>query len=68
MALEMFSNDSRAKRDALFKDAISYAENGFQPSAHLLNAIESAVTNPPPSGRHHSFYNEINATWFADLK
>ena len=67
-ALEMFSTDTVEKRTALFKDAISFAENGFQPSDHLLKAIKSAVTDPPASSRDHSFHNQQSATWFQGLK
>ena len=43
MALEMFSENTKEKWEALFDDAIKYAENGFPASEHLANAIQKAI-------------------------
>ena len=68
MALEMFSDDSPENRKKLFEDAISYAENGFEASAHLLYAINSAVVNLPERRGEHNFYCHESAPWFQHLK
>lgn len=68
MALKMFSNDTREKRKTLFEDAISYAENGFEPSEHLLDAIHDAIVKEPSNSREHSFKKDRSATWFEGLK
>ena len=41
MALDLFSNNTEAKREMIFKQAIKYAEHGFVPSMHLVNAIDN---------------------------
>ena len=40
MALGLFSINTSAKRTMIFEKAIEYAERGFSPSQHLLNAIK----------------------------
>ena len=40
MALDLFSINSLDKRTMIFKKAIEYAEQGFSPSWHLLNATK----------------------------
>ena len=38
MALDLFSSNTPDKRRMIFKQAIKFAEKGFYPSWHLLNA------------------------------
>ena len=66
MALEMFSENTKEKREALFDDAIKYAENGFPASEHLANAIQKAIVEEPSSSRDHNF-NQTDP-WFQELK
>ena len=40
MALDLFSINTPDKRTMIFEKAIEYAEQGFSPSWHLLNAIK----------------------------
>ena len=40
MALDLFSSNTKDKRAMIFKQAIKYAEQGFSPSWHLLNATK----------------------------
>ena len=40
MALDLFSSNTPDKRTMIFEKAIEYAEQGFSPSQHLLNAIK----------------------------
>ena len=68
MALEMFSEDTVAKRNTLFEDAIRYAQNGFEPSMHLLRAIQSAIVDEPTRNREHSFNEDQSAKWFEGLR
>ena len=63
MALENFTNYSslsdserRKKREALFADAIKYAEKGFPASEHLANAIQKVIAKEPDASQTHSFY------------
>ena len=39
LALDLFSNNTLDKRTMIFEKAIEYAEQGFSPSWHLLDAI-----------------------------
>ena len=75
MALEMFTNYSKTteaekekKREALFRDAIKYAEQGFPASKHLVNAIKKAIVEEPKDSIDHSFYHHRSASWFKELK
>ena len=74
MALEMFSNysntteEGKKKREALFADAIKYAENGFSASEHLANAIKSEIVEKPSDNESHSFNQDQSAPWFQELK
>ena len=76
MALEMFSNysntteEGKKKREALFADAIKYAEKGFPASKHLANAIQKAIAKEPSEGQAHSFYQHQlkSVSWFQGLK
>ena len=65
MALKMFSNNTKEKREALFADAIKYAEKGFPASKHLADAIQSAIVE---GSKPHSFKRHQSASWFQDLK
>ena len=65
MALEMFSNNTEEKRNALLADAIKYAEDGFPASEHLANAVQSAIVN---GSKPHSFKRHQSASWFQELK
>ena len=63
MALENFTNYSslseserKKKREALFADAIKYAENGFPASEHLANAIQKVIAKEPDASQTRSFY------------
>ena len=66
MALKMFSENTKEKREALFDNAIKYAENGFPASKHLANAIQKAIVEEPSSSSAHSF-NQSDS-WFQELK
>ena len=55
MALEMFSNNTKEKRNVLFADAIQYAEQGFPASKHLANATQKAIVEEPSNSSVHSF-------------
>ena len=63
----MFSNDSKSKRETLFKDAISYADEGFLASQHLLKAVKSAMVDMGAMP-FHSFRNYENSLWFKNLR
>ena len=66
MALEMFSSNTEGKREALFANAIKYAENGFPASKHLADAIQSAIVDG--SSKPHSFTEHQDDSWFQGLK
>ena len=75
MALEMFSNYSKSniterekKREALFADAIKYAEDGFPASKHLADAIQKAIVEEPTNSKDHSFMQHQSDPWFQELK
>ena len=68
MALEMFSEDTLSKRQALFEDAITYAKRGFVANKHLANAIKSAVLMETFDNKTHSFNKNQSDPWFAELK
>ena len=75
MALEMFSNYSNGteeerekKREALFADAIKYAEKGFPASKHLADAIQKAIVDEPTNSKDHSFMQHHMALWFQELR
>ena len=65
MALKMFSNNTVEKRNALFADAIKYAETGFPASEHLADAVQSVIVE---DGKPHSFKQHKSASWFQELK
>ena len=66
MALNMFSNNTEEKQNALFADAIKYAEDGFPASKHLANATQSAIVEEPSSSSAHTFSQ--SDPWFQALK
>jgi len=68
MALEMFSSNTEEKREALFADAIKYAEEGFPASKHLANAIQKEIVKEPKCSIDHSFERHQNDSWFQELK
>ena len=77
MALKNFTNYSsfseserKKKREALFADAIKYAENGFPASEHLANAIQKEIAKEPDPCQTHSFYQSQlrSDSWFEELK
>ena len=68
VALKMFSSNTKEKREALFADAIKYAENGFPASEHLANAIKSEIVEKPSDNESHSFNQDQSAPWFQELK
>ncbi len=69
MALKMFSSNTEEKREALFRDAIKYAEEGFPASKHLANAIQKAIVEQKKKDSiDHSFNRHQSASWFQELK
>ena len=68
MALEMFSSNTKEKRETLFADAIKYAEKGFPASEHLANAIKKAIVEPKDNSKDHSFNQHQDDSWFQELK
>ena len=68
MALEMFSNNTEEKRNALFADAIKYAEDGFPASKHLADAIQKEIAKENSDSQAHNFKRHEFDSWFQELK
>ena len=67
MALDMFSSNTKSKREVLFKAAIGYAEKEFSPSEHLIESVQHAMVDDSSSSSHN-FMSYHDDTWFQDLK
>ena len=75
MALENFTNyaslsesERKKKREALFADAIKYAEDGFPASKHLADAIQKEIAKENSDSQAHNFKRHEFDSWFQELK
>ena len=46
LAMNLFSSNTLTKRELVFKKAIEYAEDGFYPSQHMIDAIKDTEDGP----------------------